>query len=130
LHIATRHYADAIVAALAGRVDQQSAAQFEAAVMPLLAEAGARQGQLVLDFSGVEYISSVGLRVLMIAAKQMREHKAQLLVAALQTVVAEIFAISRFDRILTVTPTLADALALCSPAALAQYRGAGSTPAP
>ena len=130
MHIATRHYADAIVAALAGRVDHQSAAQFEAAVMPLLAEAGARQGQLVLDFSGVEYISSVGLRVLMIAAKQMREHKAQLLVAALQTVVAEIFAISRFDRILTVTPTLADALALCSPAALAQYRGAGSAPAP
>ena len=130
LQIATRHYADAIVATLAGRVDHQSAAQLEAAVMPLLAEAGARQGQLVLDFSGVEYISSVGLRVLMIAAKQMREQKAQLLVAALQTVVAEIFAISRFDRILTVTPTLADALALCSPAALAQYRGASSAPAP
>ena len=130
MQVSTRHHADAIVAALAGRIDHQTAAQLEAELAPLLAQAGASRGALVLDFSGVEYISSVGLRVLMIAAKQVREHKAQLLVAALQPVVAEIFAISRFYRILTVTPTLDDALALCSPAALAAYRGAGSAPAP
>ena len=55
-----------------------------------------------------------------------------MLVAALQPVVAEIFAISRFYRILTVTETLDDALALCSPAALALYRsaGVGSAPTP
>jgi anti-anti-sigma regulatory factor len=66
----------------------------------------------------------------MIAAKKMRERKAPLLVTALQSVVAEIFAISRFDRILTVTATLDEAMALCSPAALAQYRSAGSSAAP
>jgi len=124
MNLATRHYDDAIVAAVAGRVDHQSAAALEAALKPLLAQAAASRGALVLDLSGVEYISSVGLRVLMIAAKQMREAKAQLLVAALQKVVTEIFAISRFDRILTVTSTLDDALALCSAAALAQYRAA------
>ena len=84
----------------------------------------------MIDFSAVEYISSVGLRVLMIAAKKMREREAPLLVAAPQSVVAEIFAISRFDRILTVTATLDEAMALCSPAALAQHRSAGSPDAP
>jgi anti-sigma B factor antagonist/stage II sporulation protein AA (anti-sigma F factor antagonist) len=130
LQVTTRHHADAIVATLAGRIDHQTAAQLEAALAPLLAEAGASGGALVLDFAAVDYISSVGLRVLMIAAKQVREQRAQLLVAALQSVVAEIFAISRFNRILTVTPTLDDALALCSPAALAAYRSAGPAPAP
>jgi anti-sigma B factor antagonist len=130
MQIATRRYVDAIVAAPIGRIDHRSAAELEAALTPLLAEVGARQGAVVLDFSGVEYISSVGLRVLMIAARQMREHRGQLLVARLHSVVAEIFAISRFDRILTVTATLDDALALCSPAALAQYRAAGPAPAP
>ncbi|MES2960017.1 MAG: STAS domain-containing protein [Pseudomonadota bacterium] len=128
--LATRHFADTIVATPVGRIDHQSAAALEAALTPLLAQAGRDHGALVLDFSGVEYISSVGLRVLMIAAKQMREGKAQLLVTALQPVVAEIFTISRFDRILTVTETLDDALALCSSAALAQYRSAGAAPAP
>ncbi len=57
---------------------------------------------LVLDFAGVDYISSVGLRVLMIAAKQTRGNGARIAVAALQPVVAEIFAISRFDHVLEV----------------------------
>ena len=129
LQIATRQVADAVIAMPVGRIDHRSAAELEAALTPLVAAAAAAQGALVLDFSGIEYISSVGLRVLMIAAKTMREREAPLLVAALQSVVAEIFAISRFDRILTVTATLDDAMALCSPAALAAYRSAGSAPA-
>ncbi len=124
LQIATRQVADAVIAAPVGRIDHRSAAEFEAALSPLLAAAVAAKGALVLDFSGIEYISSVGLRVLMIAAKKMREREALLLVALLQSVVAEIFAISRFDRILTVTATLDDAMALCSPAATASRRRA------
>jgi anti-anti-sigma factor len=130
LQVATRHAADTIIAKPMGRIDHHSAKQFEAALAPLLAKVCAVNGSLVLDFSAVDYISSVGLRVLMVAAKRTREDRAQLLVAALSSIVAEIFAISRFDRILTVTTTLDDALALCSPAALAEYRSAGSAPTP
>ena len=130
LQVSIHRHADATVATLVGRIDHQTAAQLEAALAPALAEAGVRRSAVVLDFSGVDYISSVGLRVLMIAAKQMREHQAQLLVAALQSVVAEIFTISRFNRILTVTATLDDALALCSPAALADYQAGRPAAAP
>lgn len=122
LQIATRRVADTVVARPEGRIDHRTAAPFEAALAPLLADAVARHGPLVLDFSAIDYISSVGLRVLMVAARQMREHQTLLLVAALQGVVAEIFAISRFDRVLVVTATLDDALAKCSPEALAIHR--------
>jgi anti-anti-sigma factor len=122
LLLATRQFADATVAAPAGRIDHLSAPAFEAALTPLLDQAGAHQGALVLDFSGVDYISSVGLRVLMIAAKQMREARATLALAALQDVVGEIIKISRFDRVLSVSPTLEEALLLCSPAARASYQ--------
>ncbi len=130
LQIATRRVADAVIAMPVGRIDHRSAADFEAALSPLVTDAAAAKGTLVLDLSGIEYISSVGLRVLMIAAKKMREGEAPLLVASLQSVVAEIFAISLFDRILTVTATLEDAMALCSPAALAQYRSERSAGTP
>ena len=130
LQITTRQVADAVIAMPVGRIDHRSAADFESGLTPLVTAAAAEKGALVLDFSGIEYISSVGLRVLMIAAKKMREGEAPLLVASLQSVVAEIFAISRFDRILTVTATLDDAMAQCSPAALAQYRSAGASGAP
>ena len=130
MQIATRHVADAVIAAPAGRIDHQSAEPFEAALAPLLADAVARRGPLVHDFSGIDYISSVGLRVLMVAARRMREQATPFVVAALRGVVAEIFAISRFDRVLTVAATLDDALALCSPAALAELRRTGPAPAP
>ena len=126
MQITTTPYADTLVATPLGRVDHRSAAELEAALAPWL-EAG-RVQSLVLDFSGIDYISSVGLRVLMIAAKKMREQKGRLAVAGLQSVVAEIFAISRFDRILEVNATLDDALAKSSAAAQAAYRAAHPRP--
>lgn len=125
MQITTHIYAEAEVVRPQGRIDHASSASFEAALAPRIAAAIARPGPLVLDFAEIDYISSVGLRVLMIAAKQMREHQAPLLVASLQSVVAEIFAISRFDRVLSVVATLDDALARCSGAAQASYAASG-----
>jgi anti-anti-sigma factor len=122
LPLATRQYADTLVAAPSGRIDHVTAPQFESELMPLLAQARSGNGALVLDFSDVEYISSGGLRVLMIAATQLRARQGKLVVAGLYSVVAEIFAISRFDRVMTIAASVEDALGLCSPAALSAYR--------
>jgi anti-sigma B factor antagonist/stage II sporulation protein AA (anti-sigma F factor antagonist) len=121
VQLAPQTFAEATVAAPRGRIDHLSAAGFEAALAPLLDAAIARRGALVLDFAGVDYISSVGLRVLMLAARRMREAQAPLALAALQSVVAEIFAISRFDKVLAVQPSVAAALAGCSADAQAAY---------
>lgn len=126
MQISTRRYADALVAAPAGRLDHVSASSFEGELTRLVAQSADGSGALVLDFSDVEYISSAGLRALMVAATQMRSRQGKLAVAALQTVVAEIFRISRFDRVLTVSATLEDALEQCSAAALAAYRQSAS----
>jgi len=125
VHIASHQYADTLVVQPGGRIDHGSATELEAALMPLLASAVERKAPLVLDFSMVEYISSVGLRVLMIAAKQMRAAQAPLSIASLQSVVAEIFSISRFDKVLVVHASLEEALAASSDAALAAFRAAG-----
>jgi anti-anti-sigma factor len=124
VQLTTQQFADTIVVAPTGRIDHRSAAELEAVLLPLVGQAAESRGALVLDFSGVEYISSVGLRVLMIAARQMRAAQARLSVAALRSVVAEIFSISRFDKVLAVNATLEDALAQSSDAALAAYRSA------
>lgn len=124
---ALRRHADATVITLVGRIDSLGATDLAAALAPSLAPSPGARGALVLDFAGVESIGSAGLGVLMNADRQLREGGGQLLVAALQSVVAEIFAISGCYRLLTVTATLDDALALCSPAALAQYRSACAT---
>lgn len=71
----------------------------------------------MLDLSGLEYVSSAGLRCLMLAAKEARERKGRLIVAAMQPIVAEIFKISRFNLVFEVFATLREALASVSPQA-------------
>jgi len=121
VQFSSRQFADIAVAAPAGRIDHASAGALEQSLVPLLVEAGSRKAGVILDFSNVGYISSVGLRVLMVAAKQMRGYGARIVVAAPQPVVAEIFAISRFDRVLDIIPSVRGALGHLSAAALAAY---------
>lgn len=105
---------------VAGRIDHSNADELQRALAPAVAEAGAA---IVLDFAAVEYISSMGLRALMVAAKGVRARQGRIGIAALQPVVREIFDISRFDHVLEVYATVADAMAsLSTPVA-----GAGGT---
>ena len=122
MDVTTRHFGNVTVVAATGRVDQSSASELESALSRLWGSPDV--ASLVLDFSGVEYISSVGLRVLMIAARHIRGRRARIAVTGLQAVVAEIFAISRFNTVLEVFPTVRDAIVALSPEGAAAYDAA------
>jgi len=119
-------YADVLVAAPTGRIDHAAAGALERDLLPLVERAGADRGGVLLDFAGVDYISSVGLRVLMIASKSMRAHGRPIAIAALRPVVSEIFTISRFDQVLPVFPDVRNALASLSPVAAEAFDEAHS----
>ena len=116
-----RRFADTLVLAPAGRIDHASAESLKEALAPYLGRCAAGQDQLVLDLSGVDYISSAGLRVLMLARKQAKAQGGTLVVAALSPVVREIFEISRFTVVFEVFPSAREALARVSTAALAAF---------
>jgi anti-anti-sigma factor len=115
------HWGDVVVAAPAGRIDHINAESLNRALAPLIERCGVDMSALLLDLAKVEYISSIGLRVLMVAAKQARLQESRIAVAALQPVVDEIFQISRFNYVLDVFPTVRAALEALSPSALAAY---------
>ncbi len=109
-----RNYGSARCVAPKGRLDHDNCEAFRADLAPHL-EACMRDGQpLVLDLSGLEYVSSAGLRCLMLAAKEAGVRKGRVMVAAMQPVVAEIFHISRFNLVFEVFPTLREAFASIS----------------
>jgi anti-anti-sigma factor len=118
MQLSSRRFADVVVAEPAGRIDYTNADGFKSALSPLLAQ---NRGAFVLDLSRVNYISSVGLRVLMLAAKEMNADQRKIAIAAPQSVVREILEISRFNMILAVFPSVREALEQFSPAALAAY---------
>ena len=124
MQLTNRRLGNTVVLAASGRIDHASAEGFKAALQPYLENCRAGGDVVILDFSAVEYISSVGLRVLMLAAKQTRAVHGALAVAALQPVVREIFDISRFTLVLMCYPDVREALSALAPGALASYGAA------
>jgi anti-anti-sigma factor len=107
-----------------GRIDHTTAKAFEEALLPLLNDCTAGGKKAVLDLSGVGYMSSAGLRVLTLAAKQCRKQHGAIVLAALQPLLQEVFRISRFDTVFTIFKQVPEALAELSPPAASAYPGA------
>ena len=109
-----RSYADARVLKPAGRLDHDNYEAFRADLATHEAACAREQQTLVLDLSGLEYVSSAGLRCFMLAAKEAKARNGRVLLAALQPLVGEIFKISRFNLLFEIFPTLREALAAVS----------------
>jgi anti-sigma B factor antagonist/stage II sporulation protein AA (anti-sigma F factor antagonist) len=107
--VSARH-GDTLVLSPRGRIDHASAEAFKTALEPHLATTG-RGRPLVLDLGAVDYIASIGLRVLMLASRQARAQGGTIAVAALQPLVREIFEISKFTLVFPCFPSVAEALA-------------------
>ncbi len=109
-----------VIVAVRGRIDHLNAAAFHNALNPHLAKCRAGGVGVVFDLAGLEYISSAGLRIFMIAAKQARARGGRIAVAQMQPLVQEIFEISHFHLVYEIYTTTPDALAaLGSPATVA-----------
>jgi anti-anti-sigma factor len=121
MNLEARTYSDTVVVAPAGRLDHGNCDAFRAGLKPHMDAAAASRQRIVLDLSGLEYVSSAGLRCFMLAAREMGSHGGKIVLAALRPVVAEIFQISRFDMVFEVFPSVREALATLSPAASAAY---------
>jgi len=90
-----------------GRLDAAAASQLEAALRSLLAE-GTRK--IVVDLSGVGYISSTGLRVLLVAIKRARERGGDLKLCCLSPRVYDIFRMAGFNAIFPIHGTEEEAV--------------------
>ncbi|MDH3288385.1 MAG: STAS domain-containing protein [Betaproteobacteria bacterium] len=119
MNISDRRISNAVVLEVTGRIDNDTCEAFRLRLAPFLRECTGGGDRLVLDFTGVDYISSVGLRVLMLAAKQAKKQGGTVVLAGLHSVVKEIFEISRFDLVFQCFTSVRDALAAAAPRALA-----------
>ena len=100
--------AQATIVPLLGQINSANAGALEAQLLTLV-DGGVRQ--LVLDFAALDYISSAGLRLVLVVAKRLKQDNGQFLLCGMQSHIREVFDISGFLAILNVTATRAEALA-------------------
>ena len=83
--------------ALEGRLDTTTAPLLEGELKDSLADIT----ELVFDFSKLEYISSAGLRVLLVAQKAMNK-QGSMVIRNVNDVIMEVFEVTGFSDILTI----------------------------
>lgn len=102
----TGRTAKALIGAGRGRVDEASWQSFHDGIDAAIAEAAALGLPLIIDLDGIDYMSSRGLRVLTLAKRAAEAVNVALTLARPNMRMREILAISRYDRIFTVTTGL------------------------
>ena len=92
--------------AISGRIDVISAKDLEV----ILNNAIDNKSKIIFDLSETEYISSTGLRVLLVAQKEIREKKGEMRFASPQPLIRNILDISGLSNIFSIHHNLKDAM--------------------
>lgn len=98
----------ALVIAPRGRLDSVSSSELEKHVVARL-DAGERR--VVIDLAGVEYISSAGLRVLLLAAKRLKPPAGALVLCGLGASVRTVLELAGFTSLFAIEAAREPALA-------------------
>ena len=108
MEIVEEQAGETLVVAPRGRIDSVSSGELEQHLVSRLDE-GARR--VVIDFASVEYISSAGLRVLLIAARRLKPPAGTLVLCGLAPGVRTVLELAGFMSLFTVEPSREQALA-------------------
>jgi anti-sigma B factor antagonist len=96
------------VAVLAGNIDGRTAPLIQNQ-LAVLAEPG---NKIVLDMNQVNYMSSAGLRVLLMLYRQLDDNDGRIILAGLREELRDIMSITGFLELFTVSDTVNEALAI------------------
>lgn len=103
LELDSSRVADAVVVAVAGELDALAAPELDEYLQPLVAE---HPVLLVLDLSGVTFLDSTGLGVVIKALKHVREHGGEVAAVYTSPRVAKVFEITGIDQAMVVGETV------------------------
>ena len=108
MDIAESRSGGVVTLAVAGRLDNSTSPAFEERILKHI-DAG--DTRLIVDLAKLEYISSVGLRVFMLAARRLAPIGGRVAVCALPKPIKQVFEIAGFPGILPITGTQEEAAA-------------------
>jgi anti-sigma B factor antagonist len=106
MEITSRIDGDLIQFQVVGRIDSWTSGNVEQAVDTAI---GGGSKRMVFDMREVDYISSAGLRAILVAAKKTKAAGGGVSVFGLQAGVAEVFNVAGFGKIIPIASTDAEA---------------------
>ena len=108
MNVSTERQDGVLSVRVEGRIDGSNVSLFEVTVRTAI-EDGDRA--VILDFEQLIYLSSAGLRAVLMTSKEMYKRDTGFALCCLTDVVRAVFATSGFDQLITIHSTRAEAFA-------------------
>ena len=128
MDVTTRWYGDAAVIKLKGALDHDSAPGLTDELLYLLQKVDS--GAIVIDLSELEYMSSAGLKSLLMISRAAKDSTRRTFVAAAKPLVRELLEMSHANLVLQIVPAVSEAVRMVSPMAAYAYREAHPSTVP
>jgi anti-anti-sigma factor len=93
------------VLSVSGRLDAVSSEAFITQCSPRVSE----ERRIVIDLSALDYMSSAGVRSILLLARQLKEVRGMLAIAGARGMVKEVFAITNLDSVFPCFETVGQA---------------------
>ena len=94
-----------IIAFPSGKIDATNSGDFTDSLLKILDE----EKNLILNFKDINYISSAGLRAVLIVAKHIQNKQGKFILCEMQPHIFDIFKITGFTQMLKIVSSLSDA---------------------
>jgi len=107
MEIETAKEKNRIIVSVTGRIDAVTAPEFEKALLNQIVQG---ENKFLLNFNGVDYISSAGLRSILATAQQLKPKGGNIIFSGLKGPVKDVFQISGFATMFKIFETWEDAL--------------------
>lgn len=107
MEIWERTLGDIYVVGISGRIDSINSKDIEARLDSLINN---ERAKIIINLAEVDYISSVGLRILLAALKKQKEKQGTIKIVSLQPFVRDIFKMTGFDKIFSIYSKEEDAI--------------------
>ena len=107
MEITEERRGNTMILCIIGKLDASTSKDLEVKVLSLIAS---KQDKLIIDLSQLDYISSAGLRIFLLAAKRMDEAKGKMILCSLKDGVKQVFDIAGFSSFLTLASSAEEAM--------------------
>ncbi len=107
MELKTEYDGDLMIVTPAGRIDGSNAFDFQTAIDTAMAD---HDAGVIMDLSELTYISSAGLRVILLLAKKIKGQSTSLVLCSLAASIMDVFEISGFGKIIPIHQTRAEAI--------------------
>ena len=109
MQIVEETHGGVLVLAPIGRLDTNTSGEFEARLQRAI---GAGETSLAVDLERIDYVSSAGLRVLLLVARTLRPPAGRMVLCGLNPAVRQTFDLAGFSALFAIEPSRAAAVSV------------------